>query len=466
MIHYDKRYIALEEQFRQGIDCRLNDTAIDIRFLRFNSTHDLPGTTYNPSRVSKNQPTSSNDQSGAANSQPISPNNQLSFPNGQPGSAKNQPVSLHFGVEEQQISSERASQERVLDKRNKNASTSREDELWTDHQIAENFSFEYPVFLPRGQKRFESCILLLHGLNERSWSKYLPWAEYLCSHTGKPVILFPIAFHINRAPLTWSNPRSLVNLLNFRRDTYSGERSISYANIALSDRISERPERFYLSGRQTWDDLTFLFEEIKTGRHPLFKEGADIDIFAYSIGAFLSQVALMANRKELFSDTRLFMFCGGSIFRSMQGISRSILDKPAFERLQHYYIHVFGKNDTPHERLHLHGKKTNNTFWKRDKAFHSFLQMITPNRFQEERESFFASLGKRIQGIALAKDTVIPYHGIREAMGTTTAESTIQQMDFAYPYTHENPFPVHTKDVSSLNAAFREVFSQAVEFLG
>jgi len=44
-----------------------------------------------------------------------------------------------------------------------------------------------------------------------------------------------------------------------------------------------------------------------------------------SIGAFLSQVVLMANQKNLFSDSRLFMFCGGSIFRSMFGVSRSIM---------------------------------------------------------------------------------------------------------------------------------------------
>ena len=92
--------------------------------------------------------------------------------------------------------------------------------------------------------------------------------------------------------------------------------------------------------------------------------------------------------------------------------------------------------------------------------------MISPERFREERERFFAGLGKRIQGVALAKDTVIPYHGIREALGPETAGSTIQLLDFPFSYTHENPFPINTKDTSSLNAAFRGIFSRAAEFLG
>lgn len=322
---------------------------------------------------------------------------------------------------------------------------------YADKNIPENFSFEYPVFTPSGNTAQEEAILLLHGLNERKWNKYLPWAESLCYNTGKPVILFPIAFHINRSPLTWSNPRSLINQLNFRREKYAGEPTISYANIALSDRISQNPERFYLSGRQTWSDLTTLFEEVKTGRHPFLKEGAKIDLFAYSIGAFLSQVALMANQKNLFSDSRLFMFCGGSIFRSMAGTSRSIMDKPAFEKMQYYYIHVFGNESI--------------SLWKRDNAFHAFWQMIASDRFRTEREGFFSQMGKKIKGISLANDSVIPYHGVLEALGKNATESTVQLLDFPFEYSHENPFPLHSKDTTSVNNAFSNVFSQAAEFL-
>lgn len=317
--------------------------------------------------------------------------------------------------------------------------------------IGENFVFDYPAFLPTGSNRHEKAILLLHGLNERNWSKYLPWAEFLSMHTGRPVILFPIAFHMNRSPQTWSNPRSLADLLNFRRQQYEDDRTVSFANVALSDRISQNPDRFYLSGRQTWADLTSLFGEIKGGQHPLFKEGCHIDIFAYSIGAFLSQIALMANERNLFTDSRLFMFCGGSIFRSMCGISRSIMDKQAFEKLQKYYLQVFGNESI--ER------------WKRDNAFHAFIRMITPESFREERERFFSSLGKRIRGIALAKDLVIPFIGVQEALGIKNTEEQIELLDFPFPYSHENPFPLLTKDQASLNTAFINLFSRAVSFL-
>lgn len=317
--------------------------------------------------------------------------------------------------------------------------------------VMENYKFDYPVFLPAGRTHHDNAILLLHGLNERSWSKYLPWAEQLAIQTGRPVILFPIAFHINRAPLDWSNPRSLIGLLNLRKYRYEGDRSVSFANVALSERITESPERFYLSGRQTWDDLTTLFEEIRSGRHPLFNEGCRIDIFAYSIGAFLSQVALMANEKHLFSDSKLFMFCGGSIFRSMCGISRSIMDRAAFDRLQDYYVNRFGCE--PESR------------WHRDSAFEAFFRMIIPERLQEEREHFFHRIRNRIAGVALAKDSVIPYHGVELAMGKENTEKTIQLLDFAFPYSHENPFPVTTKDISSLNRSFTDVFSRAAGFL-
>lgn len=408
MKEYDKRCKALDAHFRQGKDCRIEDTAIDIRFFRFKSMYNQPRS-MDPAKTS---------ESGTRDN--ISVNH------------------VSASLEEEQVSSAKEN-----------------NELLVDHQISENFSFEYPVFLPAGVRRFESCILLLHGLNERNWNKYLPWAEFLCFHTGKPVILFPIAYHINRAPLSWSNPRSLTGMLNFRRDAYEGDRSISYANIALSDRISQRPERFYLSGRQTWDDLTVLLEEIKTGCHPLFKEDANIDIFAYSIGAFLSQVALMANRKGLFSDSRLFMFCGGSIFRSMQGISRSIMDRPAFEQLQHYYVHVFGNEEAePHP------------LWKRDKAFQSFFQMIMPQRLRVHRENFFAGIADRVRGIALAKDSVIPYHGIEEAMGEKTTRKNIQLLDYPFQYSHETPFPINTKQPCQVNTAFTHLISKAADFLG
>ena len=78
----------------------------------------------------------------------------------------------------------------------------------TDDRIQENKSFSYAIFTPSGRKKNNEAIILLHGLNERTWEKYLTWAEYLTHTTGKPVILFPIAFHMNRTPGLWANKQT------------------------------------------------------------------------------------------------------------------------------------------------------------------------------------------------------------------------------------------------------------------
>ena len=78
-----------------------------------------------------------------------------------------------------------------------------------DKLISENRSFSYPVFAPR-RADSNKVIFLLHGLNERSWLKYLAWAYNLADQTDSYVILFPISFHINRSPASWKDPRTMI----------------------------------------------------------------------------------------------------------------------------------------------------------------------------------------------------------------------------------------------------------------
>lgn len=321
-----------------------------------------------------------------------------------------------------------------------------------DTQIAENLSFVYPVFLPSGMKKAENAIFLLHGLNERYWNKYLCWAEYLCKTTGKPVVLFPIAFHMNRSPLKWTDPQALKPILDTRRKQNGEDRMLSFANVIFSERICENPLRFYGSGRQSLSDLAELASNIKLGNHPLFKENAHIDIFSYSIGAFLSQITLMTNPSNLFADSKLFMFCGGGIFSSMFGESRCIMDKLAFNKLFDYYLNNFSNEAKSTSLL--------------DKGFESFYSMISPEKSKKERESFFSKLGNRILGISLTNDTVIPYKGVVEALGNECAKSHIKLLDFPFNYTHENPFPIYKDGNSALvDTSFNQVFSVAANFL-
>lgn len=321
-----------------------------------------------------------------------------------------------------------------------------------DETINENLSFVYPVFIPRGIKKSNNAILLLHGLNERNWNKYLAWADYLCSSTRKPVILFPIAFHMNRSPQTWSNPRALQSLMEMRKQRFGADRSLSFANVALSERISEQPIRFYSSGKQSINDISQLTNNIKSGKHPLFKENTQINIFSYSIGAFLSQILCMANPEGLFSDSKLFIFCGGGIFSSMFGESRSIMDKTAFKNLFSFYMNDF-KNEKGME-------------FRNDKMLDSFNSMISTDRNQKERETFFRKMGKNLRGISLSNDKVMPYYGVSGALGNKCAKNYFQVMDFPYSYTHENPFPLLNNGLSNeVDSSFLTVFKQAAEFL-
>jgi len=160
----------------------------------------------------------------------------------------------------------------------------------------------------------------------------------------------------------------------------------------------------------------------------------------------------MTNPDGLFSDSKLFMFCGGSIFSSMFGESRSIMDKPAFARLLHYYMTDFAEDVKSKSLV--------------DKGFESFFSMISPDKSKTEREEFFKKNGNRIEGISLKKDTVIPYHGVVEALGEDNAKSRISLLDFSFPYSHENPFPIGIQaETSEVDASFNHVFQQAAQFL-
>jgi hypothetical protein len=100
-----------------------------------------------------------------------------------------------------------------------------------DSKIKENINFNYSIFQSykpdkekaikekkkdkkKKPKKIKSrgVIILLHGLNEKDWTKYLPWAKKLTESTHKTVILFPIAFHMNRAPKEWLDPKFMISV--------------------------------------------------------------------------------------------------------------------------------------------------------------------------------------------------------------------------------------------------------------
>jgi pimeloyl-ACP methyl ester carboxylesterase len=326
----------------------------------------------------------------------------------------------------------------------------------SDPLISENRSFTYPVFSP-SKGSSGNVILLLHGLNERSWVKYLVWAFSLAEKTGSHVILFPISFHINRSPDSWRDPRKMVGVMNKRLMSMDNIMMSSFANAALSNRLTEYPFRFFNSGYQTAADIISLLKSIRDGLHPLIPGGSNINIFAYSIGAFLAEIMLMANPDNLLSDSRLFIFCGGSVFSTMRGSSKLIMDSLAFDIVYSYYMNDFEKS--------LKGKGPVIDFLKSSSLGMAFRSMIDFGRFRKLRENFLNKLHDRIHSITLKSDMVIPAEGVLATLNTAKRRSA-EVWDFRYNYSHENPFPVFTTPLcEEVNRSFESIFSRAAAFL-
>lgn len=327
-----------------------------------------------------------------------------------------------------------------------------------DILIPENYSFSYPVFTP-GNRSSKKVILLLHGLNERSWVKYLVWAYWLASNTDSYVILFPISFHINRSPDSWKDPRAMLSFMKNRNSRLSEIKMSSFANVALSNRLSEDPMRFFNSGYQTTSDIIKLLSIVRDGGHRIIPKSSNIDIFAYSIGAFLAEIILMGNPENLFAESRLFIFCGGSVFSNMRGTSKLIMDSLAFDSVYGFYMNDFENSIT--------GKSTLSDFFNSSQIGLAFRSMIDLSRLKTFREDIFKKLKGQIHSITLSKDTVIPAGGVVKTLSNRNSnmQKLVKIWDFPYLYSHENPFPVFDYPLSEqVDTSFNHVFNEARAF--
>ena len=328
-----------------------------------------------------------------------------------------------------------------------------------DIAINENMRFSYPVFIPAG-KNSTKVILLLHGLNERSWLKYLVWAYWLSHETNSYVILFPISFHINRSPRSWIDPRSMMQYLKERKDSHNDIRMSSYANVALSNRLTSQPMRFFSSGYQTSSDIMTLLTQIRSGAHEVIPGGSTVNIFAYSIGAFLAQILMLGNPENLFTDSRLFMLCGGSVFSYMQGTSKLIMDSLAYDRIYGYYLNDFEEEIKKESPLF--------DYLRSSQLGTAFRSMIDLERLKTFRENFLGKMKDQIRSIALLKDSVIPAAGIVKTMSVFKrgTKSQVEVWDFPFPYSHENPFPVYDNSLKyEVDSSFKRMIREASLFL-
>jgi hypothetical protein len=330
----------------------------------------------------------------------------------------------------------------------------------TDADVSENRRFRFATYRDARQVASRGVIIVLHGLNERDWAKYLPWAAALAQKTGKAVVLFPLAFHMNRAPAAWGNPRLMLRVSEARRARSSAIANSTFANAAISSRLQAHPERFCWSGLQTIYDLSQFVKQLRTGQYPSLAPDSTVDVFAYSIGAFLAEILLMADPEGLFNSSRLFMFCGGATLDRFYPNCRYILDSDATIALYSYFQARFENELQKNERLchYVQGPH---------KVGHFFRAMLDYREGKVVRESRLSDLGGRISAVALKRDKVAPPSEVMNTLQGDYRDIPIEVMvrDFPYEYNHALPFPSQSKNAEAARC-FAETFERASAFLG
>ncbi len=317
-----------------------------------------------------------------------------------------------------------------------------------------NSDFSYYIMMP-GEVTGRGAIILLHGLNERSWGKYIQWGARLASGTGRPVVLFPSAYHMNRSPRTWIDRHIMMPLVSARTTMMPDARLSSFVNVALSTRMTASPHRFMLSGYQTINDLSSLIISVREGSHPHLPGGGPVDIFAYSIGALATQVMMLSDPSPLPDDSRVMLFCGGSAFGMMNGTSKLIMDSKAFDKLISFYLEWDGIGKVPDgDRF----KKLMNDTPEGE----AFFAMTALHRLKALRGNPFRHLDGRFRAVSLAGDRVIP----AEAVAETLQGADLEIWEPGYASTHESPFPVLAGfESEAVDRTFDRLFETAASFL-
>ena len=331
----------------------------------------------------------------------------------------------------------------------------------SDSDITCNDEFDYIVINNPGQSDSSKAILLFHGLNEKKWDKYLPWAYRLLKHTGKPVILFPLAFHMDRAPKQWSAAANMNAAAKERAHSDPLNSHTSFVNAAISSRLEANPQRFFWSGLQSYIDVSVFLHELNRGSVTGFAAGTAADIFGYSIGAYFGLILIMAGAGGLTENSKLFAFCGGATLDRMYPISKYILDAKAASAISSYYLELLHNNfkSTPRLDHYLSQEHPEEAYFK---------SMLLYHHYKELREERLRGAAGRIRAIALKQDSVVPPV---EVMNTLQGEMrdieiTVDIEDFPYPYSHVNPFSLAEKHSMETNNAFIKIIDKASGFLG
>lgn len=329
----------------------------------------------------------------------------------------------------------------------------------SDIDIPENKFFKYKIYFPKESIKSNKVIILFHGFNEKDWDKYLIWAESICEKTQSAVVLFPIAFHMQRAPKFWSNNREMYNLSTQRAEKYTNIANSSFSNAAISTRIHKMPQRFVWSGLQTYYDVIQLIEEFKNGKNRFIDKDFELNLFGYSIGGFLAQILKLSNYKNYFTNSKVCLFCSGATFNRYSPASKFILDSEANVAMYSYYVEHF-------DSILKKDKFLNHYITQNHVEGEVFYAMLDFGKKREFRESILKKFENDFYAIALKKDTIIPPFEIINTLNGAyrNIKIKIDEIDFNREYIHENPFPNTELQSNQISEDFDSLFYKINDF--
>ncbi|WP_276963522.1 DUF6051 family protein [Chryseobacterium sp.] len=329
-----------------------------------------------------------------------------------------------------------------------------------DYDIECNKKFEYHILKRADIKTAKGVIFFFHGLNEKKWDKYLPWAYELAQRTQKAIILFPIAFHMDRADPIWSDRHHMMKVVNFRKKKYPENMNYSYVNAAISSRLEAHPQRIFWSGLQTYSDITEVVKSIKNGKIKSISPEANLDLFGYSIGSFLSLIIKMADPNQYFTRSKVFCFCGGMTIDRMFPISKYIMDTQATVKMQSVFTELLSADFKSDPRLKHYQNESLHPQEKKKK------KMLRYNYFQKEREERIQEIQSQIKAYVLEKDSVAPPIEALNTLrgGYRNINVDIEIKDFPFEYSHMVPFPLTHKHSKEVTEAFHQFVQSASDF--
>ena len=324
--------------------------------------------------------------------------------------------------------------------------------------VEENHFFKYHIVKPKGISTSKKVVFLFHGFNEKDWDKYLPWANSICEGTGSSVVLFPTAFHMQRAPKHWSSKRAMYSLSEKRKERYPNILQSTLSNVAISMRLHSMPQRFIWSGLQTYYDVIQLIEECKAGKHSFISKDFEFDLFAYSIGGFLAKTLKLTNYKNYFSNTKVCLFCSGATFNRLSPVSKFILDSETNVALYSFLVEHLDKI--------LQKDALLNHYMKEHLEGKIFYSLLDYQKIRGFREDLLKKHENEIYAITLKKDDVIPsYEVINTLKGAyRDIDIKVDELDFDRVYTHENPFPTSSVGSKQVEEDLRFVFKKVCDF--